>query len=154
MKRVDLILYNRGQFWYQLDRLRGADGGGDVCPGRSGKFSRKMDGGRKGVSRMRFRVVMVCLLMLTVLGSGWIPVQAGKPAASSKPAREETIAGTVLKTDQGLVIEADDGDYLVKGSKVQELTKMVGKLIEVTGVITETPKGEVIEVKSFEEIQE
>ncbi len=103
---------------------------------------------------MRFRVVMVCLLMLTVLGSGWIPVQAGKPAASSKPAREETIAGTVLKTDQGLVIEADDGDYLVKGSKVQELTKMVGKLIEVTGVITETPKGEVIEVKSFEEIQE
>lgn len=103
---------------------------------------------------MRFRVVTVCVLMLVVIGSGVIPVLAGKPSTPSKPAHEETLAGTVLKTDQGIVIEADDGDYLVKGSKVQELAKMVGKLVEVTGVITESPKGEVIEVKSFEEIQE
>ena len=64
---------------------------------------------------------------------------------------EEIIAGTVVKTDKGIVVEADDGDYLVKG---QDLTKMVGKMVEVTGVITETDKGETIEVKSFEEIQE
>jgi len=64
---------------------------------------------------------------------------------------EEIIAGTVVKTDKGIIIEADDGDYLVKG---QDLSKMVGKLVEVTGVITESDKGDVIEVKSFEEIQE
>lgn len=74
--------------------------------------------------------------------------------AAAPPAQEETIAGMVVKTDQGLVIEADDGDYLVKGPKAQEIAKMTGKLVEVTGIIKETPKGEVIEVKSFEEIQE
>jgi hypothetical protein len=66
-------------------------------------------------------------------------------------AEEEIIAGTVVKTDKGIIIEADDGDYLVKG---QDLSKMVGKLVEITGVITESDKGDTIEVKSFEEIQE
>jgi hypothetical protein len=70
----------------------------------------------------------------------------------SAPAKqEETIAGTVVKTDKGIVIEAEDGDYIVKG---QDLSKMVGKMIEATGIITEGDKGDVIEVKSYEEIQE
>ena len=72
-------------------------------------------------------------------------------ANSAPPAEEETIAGTVVKTDKGIVIEAEDGDYIVKG---QDLSKMVGKMIEATGVITESDKGDVIDVKSFEEIQE
>jgi hypothetical protein len=92
------------------------------------------------------------------------PPAVAKPApASEKPAttveksvpaaaEEETIAGTVVKTDKGIVIEAEDGeDYIVKG---QDLSKMVGKMIEATGVITESDKGDVIDVKSFEEIQE
>ena len=49
------------------------------------------------------------------------------------------------------IIEADDGDYLVKG---KDLSKMVGKMVEVTGIITESDTGDVIEVKSYEEIQE
>ncbi len=103
---------------------------------------------------MRSRILTVCLLMLVVMWSAAIPVLAGKPSTPAKPAEEETIAGTVVKSDQGIVIEADDGDYLVKGPKVQELSKMVGKLVEVTGVITESGKGEVIEAKTVEEIQE
>lgn len=103
---------------------------------------------------MRSRILTVCLLMFVVMCFGTIPVLAGKPSPPSQPAQEETIAGTVLKTDQGIVIEADDGDYLVKGAKAQELAKMVGKLVEVTGVITESGKGDVMEVKSFEELQE
>jgi hypothetical protein len=71
--------------------------------------------------------------------------------ASAAAKEEETIAGTVVKTDKGIVIEAEDGDYIVKG---QDLSKMVGKMIEATGIITESDKGDVIEVKSFEEIQE
>jgi len=74
--------------------------------------------------------------------------------AAAPPVEEETIAGMVVKSNQGIVIEADDGDYLVKGPKTQEVAKMVGKLVEVTGIIKESPKGDVIEVKSFEEIQE
>ena len=66
-------------------------------------------------------------------------------------AEEETIAGTVVKTDKGNIIEAEDGDYIVKGA---DLSKMVGKMVEATGIITESEKGDVIDVKSFEEIQE
>ena len=66
-------------------------------------------------------------------------------------AEEETIAGTVVKTDKGIIIEAEDGDYIVKGA---DLSKMVGKMVEATGIITESEKGDVIDVKSFEEIQE
>jgi hypothetical protein len=72
-----------------------------------------------------------------------------KPAPAA--GQEETIAGTVVKTSKGIVIEAEDGDYIVKG---QDLSKMVGKMIEASGFITESDKGDVIEVKSYEEIQE
>ena len=49
------------------------------------------------------------------------------------------------------MIEADEGDYIAKG---KDLSKMVGKMVEVTGVITESEKGDTITVKSVEEIQE
>ncbi len=74
--------------------------------------------------------------------------------AAAPPAEEETIAGMVVKSDQGVIIEADDGDYLVKGPKTQDVAKMTGKLVEATGIIRESAKGDVIEVKSVEEIQE
>ncbi len=71
--------------------------------------------------------------------------------AISAAAKEEVIVGTVLKSGKGFIIEADDGDYTVKG---KDLSKMVGKLVEVTGIITESEKGDTIEVKSVEEVQE
>jgi hypothetical protein len=71
--------------------------------------------------------------------------------STAAAAEEETIAGTVVKTDKGIIIEAEDGDYIVKGA---DLSKMVGKMVEATGIITESEKGDVIDVKSFEEIQE
>ncbi len=66
-------------------------------------------------------------------------------------AREETMMGTVVKQGSGFVIEADDGDYILKGKNV---SKLVGKLVEVTGIITESDKGDVIEVKSIQELEE
>jgi Protein of unknown function (DUF5818) len=71
--------------------------------------------------------------------------------AVSPAAKEEVIVGTVLKSGKGFVIEADDGDYSVKG---KDLSKFVGKLVEVTGIITESDKGDTIEVKAVEEVQE
>ncbi len=71
--------------------------------------------------------------------------------AISFAAKEEVIVGTVMKSGKGFIIEADDGDYTVRG---KDLSKMVGKLVEVTGVITEGEKGDTIDVKSVEEVQE
>ncbi len=88
----------------------------------------------------------VLVFVLTFVSSSFVQF-VGAAAAPE----EETIAGTVVKTDKGIIIEAEDGDYLVKG---QDLSKMVGKMVEATGIIKETDKGDVIEVKSFEEIQE
>ena len=94
----------------------------------------------------RHGLVLVMLLsFLVVFGLGTVDKSAAAVAES------ETIAGTVIKTDKGIIIEAEDGDYLVKGA---DLSKMVGKMVEATGIITEGEKGDVIDVKSFEEIQE
>ena len=64
---------------------------------------------------------------------------------------EETLLGAVVKRGNGFVIEADDGDYIVKG---KDVSKFVGKLVEVTGIITESNKGDIIEVKSIQKIEE
>jgi hypothetical protein len=66
-------------------------------------------------------------------------------------AEEETLMGYVVKQGKGFVIEADEGDYIVKG---KDVSKLVGKLVEVTGIITESNKGDVIEVKSIQPIEE
>jgi len=66
-------------------------------------------------------------------------------------AQEEILLGAVVKRGNGFVIEADDGDYIVKG---KDVSKFVGKLVEVTGIITESNKGEIIEVKSIQELEE
>jgi hypothetical protein len=64
--------------------------------------------------------------------------------------REETLMGYVVKQGKGFVIEADDGDYIVKG---KDVSKLADKLVEATGIITESDKGDMIEVKSIEDVQ-
>jgi hypothetical protein len=96
---------------------------------------------------MRNHKILIYALVVAFVFSFALCVKSSSAAADE----DETIAGTVVKTDKGIVIEAEDGDYIVKG---QDLSKMVGKMIEATGKITESDKGDVIDVKSFEEIQE
>ncbi len=59
--------------------------------------------------------------------------------------------GYVVKQGQGFVIEADDGDYTVKG---KDVSKLADKLVEATGIITQSGSGDVIEVKSIEDVQD
>jgi hypothetical protein len=66
-------------------------------------------------------------------------------------ARAKTLVGTVVKQGKGFVIETDDGEYIVKG---KDLSKFVGKLVEVTGIITKSNKGDIIEVKSIQGAEE
>ncbi|MEN6437562.1 MAG: hypothetical protein ABFD97_03165 [Syntrophobacter sp.] len=93
----------------------------------------------KFISRVLCSTIIIAFLVAVIM-----PVVA--PAA-----QDEVIVGTVVKNGKVFVIEADDGDYIVKG---KDLSKMVGKLVEVTGKIIESDKGDVIEAKSVEEIQE
>ncbi|MHC1725752.1 MAG: DUF5818 domain-containing protein [Syntrophobacteraceae bacterium] len=59
--------------------------------------------------------------------------------------------GTVVKRGKVFVNEAEDGDYILKG---KDVSKLVGKLVEVTGIITKSDKGDTIEVKWIEEVQD
>jgi len=70
-------------------------------------------------------------------------------AASS--AQDETIVGTLVKHGKVFVLETDEGDYIVKG---KDLSKMEGKMVEITGTISESEKGDTIDAKSIEEIEE
>lgn len=72
--------------------------------------------------------------------------------AAGAIADDNTITGTVEKTDQGIVIAADDGaTYLVMG---KDLTEMVGKTVKATGTLAEGKSGKILTVVSVEPVQE
>ncbi len=73
------------------------------------------------------------------------------PTKSISAAQDEMIVGTVVKHGKVFVIETDEGDYIAKG---KDLSKMEGKMVEVTGTISESDKGDTIDVKSVEEVEE
>lgn len=80
-----------------------------------------------------------------------IMLVVGFMAAAFAVAAEQTITGTVEKTDQGIVISAQDGDnYLVKG---KDLTDMVGKTVKAIGTMAEGDSGKTITVMSVEEVK-
>ncbi|MGO9375860.1 MAG: hypothetical protein ACLQBD_27740 [Syntrophobacteraceae bacterium] len=66
-------------------------------------------------------------------------------------AHEETIEGFVVKNGKNFVIEAEDGDYIVRG---KDLSKFIGKMVFVKGIITESPKGDIIDIKSIESMED
>ncbi len=66
-------------------------------------------------------------------------------------AREETVEGFVVKNGKDFVIEAEDGDYIVKG---KDLSKFIDKMVFVTGIVTESPKGDTIDIKSIEAMED
>ena len=66
-------------------------------------------------------------------------------------AHQETIEGFVVKNGKDFVIEAEDGDYIVRG---KDLSKFIDKMVFVTGTITEGPKGATIDIKSIESMED
>ena len=90
------------------------------------------------------RIVNLLMSVLLLLA---ISVSSNLYAAE----QQETISGRVVKSDGGIIIEADDGDYLTRG---MDLSGMLGKVVEVTGIVIETDQGYVIDVKTAEELEE
>ncbi|MGD9368967.1 MAG: DUF5818 domain-containing protein [Desulfobacteraceae bacterium] len=71
-------------------------------------------------------------------------------ATNAAAADEETISGTIMKTDQGIVLSADDGaTFKIEG---QDLSDLVGKNVAVTGTLSEGESGKTITVIDVEEI--
>lgn len=94
---------------------------------------------------MRFiNAIFVSAVLFAFLSSACI-CTAGATAIT----HEETMLGAVVKKGTGFVIEADDGDYIVRGTVP---SKFVNKLVVVSGIITESPKGDVFEITKIEDL--
>jgi hypothetical protein len=75
----------------------------------------------------KLTIMIVCALTLVLVGSTIVVAQEGEGKIA--------ITGTVEQTDTGFVIMGDDGeDYFVSG---KDLSAMVGKDVEVIGMVTE-----------------
>jgi hypothetical protein len=69
-------------------------------------------------------------------------------AATNVLAGENSITGTVVKTDNGFVIAAADGEsYNVMGA---DLSKLVGQAVKATGTLEESPSGKTFTIVSVE----
>ena len=83
----------------------------------------------------------------------WIAVMLviGFMTATLAIAGEQSITGTVEKTDQGIVIAADDGaTYKVQG---QDISNMVGKMVKATGTLAEGESGKTLTIVSIEPVK-
>ena len=85
--------------------------------------------------------VVLCAVLLTFVAA------IGMGIASEA---SQSITGEIQKTDAGLVLVAEDGQYNLSG---EDLSAMVGKQVKVTGMVTEAEGGKTIDVTSFEEIK-
>ena len=89
--------------------------------------------------KRKWRQSLVALLALGLL------------SATDVIAGDDSITGTVAKTEQGTVITSENGDtYIVMG---KDLSAMVGKTLKVTGTLTENEAGKVITLKRIKPIE-
>ncbi len=92
----------------------------------------------------RNTIVFISAIFLAFLLSAYI-------TQYSEAGQEETIIGTVVKKGKSYLIEAEDGDYVAKG---KDLSKLVNKMVEATGIIKEDEKGLTIQLSSVAELQD
>jgi hypothetical protein len=76
----------------------------------------------------------------------------GLVTATGAIANDESVTGTIEKTDHGIVISADNGDsYIVMG---KDLSEMIGQTVKATGTLAESQEGKTLTVISIEPAQE
>lgn len=68
-------------------------------------------------------------------------------------AGEQTITGTVEKTDQGHLLKASDGAATYQLVENQDFSAMVGQKVAITGTILERTAGNYISVTRFEIVE-
>jgi len=82
-------------------------------------------------------------------------VASEKPPAEGVPsekaaAQPEEISGTIVKTEEGIALFSDDGNFMVAG---QALDSLVGKNVKVTGTVDEGSGKPMINVTSVSVIE-
>ncbi len=76
--------------------------------------------------------------------------QAGAQQGEQAAAKSEEISGTIVKTEEGIALFSDAGNFMIAG---QELDSLVGKNVKVTGTIDEGSGKPVIKVTSVSVIE-
>jgi ankyrin repeat protein len=76
---------------------------------------------------------------------------AQKLKAAGASIAEESIAGTIQNTGQGIVLSADNGDtYIIVG---KDLSEMIGQTVNITGTLAEGKSGKTLTVISIKPAQ-
>ena len=78
------------------------------------------------------------------------PEQQGQVAQQGQNGQTEEISGTVVKTDEGIALFSDQGNYMVEG---KDLSEMIGKNVKVTGTVQENQGQKVITVSSVSVVE-
>ena len=76
--------------------------------------------------------------------------QLSEDAQPQQSAALNEIRGTVVKTEDGIVIFSDSGNYLVRG---EDLTGMVGKNVKVIGTVAESDGTSTVTVSSISVVE-
>ncbi len=76
--------------------------------------------------------------------------QQGQTAQQEQAGQTEEVSGTVVKTDEGIALFSDQGNYMVEG---KDLSEMIGKNVKVTGTVQENQGQKVINVSSVSVVQ-
>ena len=86
----------------------------------------------------------------------WIVLvlMAGLLALTGCAGGEQTLTGTVEKTDQGLVLKTADGAGTYRLVENKDLYALEGKTVKLTGSLMERESGKAIAVTHFEIIGE
>ncbi len=109
------------------------------------------------IRKLNLLVCLVVVSFICMAGNVFAEEKAPAPAATkamepavAKASSEISLTGAVEKTDTGMVIKVADTNYIVAG---QNLDTLVGKMVKVTGTLSEGKDGKTINVLSYEEIK-
>jgi hypothetical protein len=92
--------------------------------------------------------IALCAAFIGLVPSTRMVLAQEKKASMSGEMQQE-ITGTVEESDAGLIIKADEANYLVAG---QDLSAMVGKRVKATGMVAEAEGQKTLTVTSFSEM--
>ncbi|MDR3555886.1 MAG: hypothetical protein P4L55_14105 [Syntrophobacteraceae bacterium] len=92
----------------------------------------------------RITVLLAAFLLLFTFLSAMLLTHAAA-------APEQKIFGQLVRHGNVLVLQTDDGDYVVTG---MDLTRLEGKIVEITGTVSQSDQGDSILVNSAREVDE
>lgn len=91
---------------------------------------------------------------LTILLASFLLIFTFSSEALLTPASAagaQRVYGWLIRHGNTLMLQSDDGDYVVTG---KDLSRLEGKMVEAIGTVTETDQGATIKVESARAVEE